>query len=487
MQKQIQDGYIIKKKAVSGVFWQTFSNVLQFPINFAVLIVIARLLSPKEFGVVALASSIIIFFSALSSWGTSNILIQKKNLTSEFIDTFFTLQIVISVLIFILIIAGRFIFFKFYELAVVNSLTFLGLIFIFETVQIIPKCLLQKELILKADAILRLVATIISSLIVIVVAYLGMSYWSLVIFRGSEVLVLFIGYFVLCSHKFKILIDRESFKFFFIKGKSYFAGENLIRFNHNFDDYLLGTLKGSRTLGLYSMSYRFSEILSNIISPAVDSSAFPTYSKFQDDRAKLSQSYSMIISSLFRLSLLFYLPVGLLIYELVNLIYGPKWVEISNVFRMLIPYGIFISIARNSMILFNSKNDPERVLKINLIQALILAPLLFIFIKFFGVSGVAIAVDIMIIAAVVLYFIYAQKYVDLNLVKIFVPPLIASIISIGISYPLYEYLSPFLDDIFKILIFGVLSAGIFLFVLFLMERRELKLIYGLLLSVFKKG
>ena len=201
----------IGKTLGSGIIYTAvaqYSGVL-----FSILIgaVLARLLTPEEFGVVALVTVFVTFFNLLSNFGIGQAVVQNQSLTDDDIQSIFSFSILLGFLL-----AGLFFLFapfiaSFYnESELIDISKWLAISVLFNSLQIIPKARFQKELKFKQIGIVTLIVQVLCGVIAIILAYMGFSYYALVVHSILNGLFTLIVFYYLAPIKIALKINMES-------------------------------------------------------------------------------------------------------------------------------------------------------------------------------------------------------------------------------------------------------------------------------------
>lgn len=323
---------ILKK----GVFYSALAKYSNLLLSIFIGAVLARLLTPSEYGVVAIVTVFTVFFTMLGDFGIGPAVVQNQDLSENDISSIFSFSIILGFLF-----AGLFFFAaplisNFYKKPeLINISRLLSLVVLFYSLQVVPYALCQKKLQFKKIGIISIIVQLFSGLFAIVLAYLGFSYYSLIfksIFDGLATLII---YYSLSPIRIIFKIDLISirkilrfttFQFFF----------NFINyFSRNADNLLIGKYISSTSLGYYDKSYQLMTMpvanLTNVITPVL----MPILSKYKNDKEIIYNTYIKIIKILatigFPLSVFLYFSA----FEIINIVYGSQWNQSVPVFKLL--------------------------------------------------------------------------------------------------------------------------------------------------------
>lgn len=363
----------IRKSLTSGVFYTAiakYSNVI-----FSIIIgaVLARLLTPKEFGIVALVLVFVSFFNLLGDFGIGKAVVQNQKLTKYDIQSIFSFSIVFALVLGALFYFAAPLIAEFYnEAELIRISKFLSLAVLFHTLQAIPKALMEKALRFKQIGLITVLTQLITGIIAIILAYKDFSYYALVIRSILNGSILFVLFYLLAPIKVVVKIDWKSINKV-IRFSIFNFGFNFINyFSRNGDNLLVGKFLGSASLGFYDKAYRLMMMpvqnLTHVITPAM----MPVFSKYQDDKEVIFNTYLKVVRILatigFPLSVFLFFSA----HEIINIIYGPQWDASIPVFKIVaLTIGIQI-IYSSAGSVFQSVNRTDLLFYYGLIGAVVL-------------------------------------------------------------------------------------------------------------------
>ncbi|MFW5804659.1 MAG: lipopolysaccharide biosynthesis protein [bacterium] len=326
----------IRKSLTTGVFYTAiakYSNII-----FSILIgaVLARLLTPEEFGIVALVAVFITFFNLLGDFGISKAVVQNQKLTKHDIQSIFSFSILFAFALgFIFYISAPLIA-KFYDNSELIKISrFLALAVLFHSLQAIPRSMLEKGLKFKQIGLITVSIQLLTGLTAIWLAYLNFSYYALVYRSILNGVLLFFAFYYTTPIKAVLKIDINAIKKIISFSIFNFSFNIINYFSRNGDNLLVGKFLGSTQLGYYNKAYQLMMLpvknLTHVITPAL----MPVFSKYQDDKDVIYNTYRKVIKVLatfgFPLSVFLFFSA----YEIINIIYGPQWDKSIPVFKLL--------------------------------------------------------------------------------------------------------------------------------------------------------
>lgn len=339
----------LAKKAISGALWMSGINYIGFAVNFGIQLVLVRLLIPEDFGFFVLGLSIAQILFIFFSFSFSMAVIQIRE-AEDLFDTAFYLTLLSGFIV--LFIGGglSWILSSYYPLPTVLAFLVLCANQPLQGCSSIYSASMEKELQFKKNAIVRGVATNFSGVGAISLAYAGFGVWSLV---GREVItsiLMLVGMRIVSNYRFKGRFNKDTAKKLFDFGYKRLLVRGLEITFFRVPLFFIGTFAGTKVLGLFSQVYYLANLPNTVLGAATQSVAFATYSKIQEYKDKLSKGF--YITNFFSLRIL--LPIALLVYlfpsNILEVLYGTKWLEASDMFKYLSIYIFILPVFINAVI-----------------------------------------------------------------------------------------------------------------------------------------
>lgn len=314
-----------KTAAARGVRWNLLESVIQQVARLTVMVAIARLIGPDEFGVVALATTYIVLIELLLDQGFGAALIQKKDLRSEdhAAALWFNLGAAAALGLLTVVLAPAVAgFFHTPELAAVLRVLTIGLLL--RALSIVPASLLNRALRFRRLALANIASIAAAGAVGLWIAAQTGSYWAVVVQLLLQNLI-FTAVVVpavrLTPAAGSLAALRAMWRY-----SANVLGSRLVNyFGRNLDNILIGRYLGPGSLALYTMAYRAHLLPTHVLSRAVNKVAFPSFSRFQDDRPRV-RTYFLFATR--AMALVAFPGMALLIVtapDLVRLVLGPEW------------------------------------------------------------------------------------------------------------------------------------------------------------------
>lgn len=322
---------------IKGLKWSIIDQFGLYGLKLCFSIVIARLLSPSDYGLIGMAAIFIAVSSQLTDAGFQTALIQKKETDNNDYSTVFSFNILVSTLLYvILFICSPFISEYYNQPILENIIKITGLNVVLNALSGVQTVILIKKLNFKTQAKINFIATVLSGLICIIAALSNFGVWALILQTLSGSLIKVLLYFYHSEWIPKIRFYRNSFKSLFSFGSKIFLQGFIDNIFSNIYYPLIGKNYNIIELGNYTKAKGFTDLYTNQISLAISRVAFPAFSNINDDLNQLTLNYKKaknIMLVLFTFLTCILLP---LIAPVIDFLLTPKWSGIIPFMQILI-------------------------------------------------------------------------------------------------------------------------------------------------------
>jgi len=337
----------LKKKVILGIKWNSALAVFTSIMAIAKTAIMARLLSPTEFGLMAMIEGIIVFGNPLADMGIGAAIIQKSKVTVKQLSTLYWLNILLGIFVYVVMVSISPFIADFYNEEVLEDLLILlALTFLISPAGAQFNILFQKNLNFGVPAKIDFIANIISFVISVALAYHNWGVLSLIYGRLARVTfsTLFLISFGLKMHKPKLYFNLREVKSIVGFG-SFQMGERYAQIlSGNWDKILIGKLLGAEILGFYNIAYTFIVMPVQIINPIVTKVAFPVFSMVKENQEKMNSYYYKALSMLMTINFPVYIGIVLVAPELVQILFGEQWLPSVVILQILAFEVLFRSI-----------------------------------------------------------------------------------------------------------------------------------------------
>ncbi len=335
----------LKEKTVSGIIWTGFQKIGSTLLSFVSTIVLARLLTPEDYGYIGMLAIFISVSSTFIDGGFGSALIQKKHPTDEDYSTIFFWNLGLSVFLYFILFSCAPLIARFYRLPLLCVILRIeGIVLIVNAVRIVHLSQLRKQLRFKVIATVDLSVSAISLAVTIYLAWKGYGVWALVIQQLMVSTLTTAAYWV-TGHWLPILVfSRESFMRLFGFGGFILLSNLVNSFCNNIQGLLIGRFYNPATMGYYSKARGTEQIASTFIASVIDQVSFPVLSEAQNDLERMQRMLQKFIGVLAFFSFPAMIFLILLAKPLFLLLYSERWMASVPYFQILCLAGIAICL-----------------------------------------------------------------------------------------------------------------------------------------------
>lgn len=387
-----------KSKTVNGFKWGVIDNFANSGVTFLVGLVLARLLSAEEFGVLGIITIFINLSITIIDGGLATALIRKKNVNELECNTVFYSNLCISIFLMLLLLVSSDFIASFFEQPILSStLSVMSLVLLINAFSLLPKTILIRNLDFKSQAIFSLVSSLLSGIIGITMAYCGFGVWSLVGQQLSRQTFLMCGYWIAGKWRPRWMFSRTCFIDLFGFGSKLLVA-NLI--NSIFKDSFLtviGKIYSPRDLGFYNRAEQFNTILSSNFGQIVRKVSLPSLSQIQDDEVRLRATYRKLMRYIAILSFAAVFTLAAIAEPLIIVLIGEKWLPSVKLLQIMSLYAAIYPLNMLNLNVLNLRRRSDYLLKLEIIKKILFIPVIAV--------GFFFKLEVMLWAAVIYYYI----------------------------------------------------------------------------------
>lgn len=469
----------LTQKTIHGLKWSYISTISTAIMQIGYTAVMARLLNPSDFGLVAMGGVVLRFGNYFAQMGMSSALIQKKDLSKENISAAFTSSLFLGLLFTILtLLLAPLAKFVFENNDVIPLVRIMGISFLINGFSLTALALIRRSLNFKWLAISEISAFLIGYLIVgIGSALAGFGVWSLVFASLSQTAILAVLTFLAIRHEVTLTFSWAHYKPLFSFGSKVSIIGFLEFIGGSLDTILIGRFFGDKKLGFYNRAQMLISLPMTYMITSFSKVLFPSLSIIQDDNEKVKKNIFLILKMAATVIFPFAAVVSILSKEIVLVILGAKWMESVNLLRILAFAAAFDFLEHLIAVLFEAKGLLREKMYLQSGYILILITAYYLFFPW-EIIGFAIALLFAQLIRFVGYSAYFIKKINVKLTEfftVFLPPLLTTIIIVCLLIPFYYLLNAININVFMNFIISAIFAGIiYTVVLFLKFNAEIK-------------
>lgn len=316
----------LKDKTVKGVGWSAADSLLGQGVTFIVGLVLARILSPSEYGLIGLTTIFITVFNAIIDSGFSQAVIRKKDANNDDYNTMFITNMVLSVVMFFVLFFGAPAIARFFERPELVSLTrVMGVILIINALSITQNTVLTKRIDFKTKTKASLISAVLSGIVGIAMAYLGFGVWALVGQQITKQLANTICLWIFNKWWPNFRFSRQSFRYMWGFGWKLLVSSLIDTIWNQLYQVVVGKFYSPATLGQYSRSKEYASLFSSNLNSIVGRVSFPVLAEIQDDKSRLKSAYRRIIKTTMFFTAVCMISMGAVAEPMIYCLIGPQW------------------------------------------------------------------------------------------------------------------------------------------------------------------
>ncbi len=359
----------LKEKTAKGLGWGFIDNFVGTGITAIVSIILARILSPEEFGLVGMIAIFIALGNSLMDSGFSGALIRKENVTDKDLSTVFYTNLILSIIIYaILFVSAPFIAEFLNTPILVKLIRVLGVSVLIMSFTQVQKVNFIRKIDFKTQAIISLAASLASGISSIWMALDGYGVWSLVMQQLSKQAVVSLLLWIFSTWKPSIIFSWSSFKEMFSFGSKLLACSIISVIWNEIYSLVIGKMYNPVSVGYFTRAEKFKGLVTSNIGQVVQRVGYPVMSSIQSDPQRQVRVYRKVV----RLTMLITstLVMGLIgcADAMIEVLIGTKWLPAAEYLRILGLSGIFLPLILSSVNVFNANGKSDKTLLLEIIK-----------------------------------------------------------------------------------------------------------------------
>jgi O-antigen/teichoic acid export membrane protein len=376
----------IKKKAVSGLLWTFTQEFSVQGINVVIGIILARILMPAEFGLIGMLSVFMAIGNSLLDSGMTSSLIRKANADQRDYSTVFTMNLIFSVLVYIvLFLCAPFVAAFFDQPVLVSIMRVYTLTFIITAFVGVQTTKLTKEMRFKVQMYMQIPSVIIGGIVGIVLANLNYGVWSLVWMSIVQSFLFAVQHWIFAGWTPGLYIDRSRFRYHINFGYKLTISGLIDTIYSNIYNVIIGKLFPAAQLGYYTRAKTLQMLPVNNMSRALQKVTYPMFSALTDDD-KLRQAYKVVMRQvIFWIAPLMVLLI-IIAKPLFLLLFTAKWSAAVPYFQLLCITGILYPLHSYNLNILKVKGRSDLFLRLEIVKKIFITVGIAISV-FWGIKG----------------------------------------------------------------------------------------------------
>lgn len=457
----------LARRSLSSVTWNSVSNLLQVVISLVRSILLARWLAIEVFDVYPLANSIIAVTAVFANFGLDGAMLHRSVESEDeaaAAATHFTLWNLFGLVWSALMIGVAFL--------LEDDLLRLSLIVLTLTTLLkrsirTSRLILARRVLHRRIALIEFVNTVLTTAVALPLAWFGAGIWALL---STDIItaVLFFLFFYFYKPVWKPRLSRsaERIRYFLRFGSKKVWADASDQALDRIDDLWTGFLLGESAMAYYSRAYRFATYPRMILATPINLVAGGTYAELKEDGLRLSKAFFRTNAFLVRTGFLLAGLLALVAREFIVLLIGARWLPMLDAFRLMLIFTMFDPMKMTIADLFVAVGRPEKIVRAKVAQLAVMVGGLVLLAPPLGITGVALAVDLMLVVGIGLLLWQAREYVQFSVRQMFLVPVLALGVGLGAGFLIVR--APFVPDshwitaVIKIMTFVPIYGGILL-------------------------
>jgi O-antigen/teichoic acid export membrane protein len=426
-------------------------------LGFTRSVLLMRLLAPDQFGFVALALFFMTFLTPFSALGIDSALIQRETPGKEAFSTHFVIRLTLAIIILVLGLLASPVLRRIYadQAIVIDVFLVLLSINVLQASFSTPGVVLRRDMRFGAIALLNLLSSLAMTITAPLLAYLGAGVWSLVVEQAVGPVVRWIGLWVfLRAWPLSLRFDWGEARSLLRFGRHVLSAHILGILLDRFDDFWTGTALGPMPLGYYSRAYEVAQYPERVLATPITNVLFSTYAAVKEDAQELSRAFFRSSSFLVRVGLWVAAVLVVTAPEVTVILFGETWLPIVPVFRLMLIYIMLDPLYVNLSYLIIGAGQPGWLARARLVQTALFVAAVIVSARLWGINGVALAADLMMLGGTVILLVYSHRLVSFSLPRLFCWPVAATVVSTAIGAVLItatQWMCPWVGLILKAL------------------------------------
>lgn len=383
----------LQRRATTATVWAFAFQAADRSVGAVILVILARLLRPGEFGLFGFALLTIAAVDTFTLTGFNDALIYKRHGMEADLDTAWTFEVVRGGLLALIVFAVAPLVARFFsEPGIVGLLRLVSLVLLLQGAVNIGVVYLSKELDFKRQFAYQISGSLASLIVSVTAALLLRNVWALVLGLLSENAVRLIASFIVHPYRPRLRLDLERLRGLYSYGRWVLGTEIVVYFSREGDNLFVGRVLGAASLGLYQIAFRLANLVTTEITQVVSQVALPTYAQVQMEVERLSKAYVTVLEAIISLALPITAGLVLLGRPLVQVVLGDIWMPMVPAMQVLAVSGLIRAATISAGPLFRAVGRPKLDFWMNTARLVVMAAAIIPLTERYQLVGTALAV-----------------------------------------------------------------------------------------------
>ena len=461
---------VLRTKAKKGFIWNTMERVFANGIYFIFTVILARLLSPDDYGVITMPVIFLALAQVLVDSGSANALIRKPDLNEKDLSTAFYFNVLVGIVCYSVLFVASPLIAAFFKTPILSQLLKVTALVVFlNSLGIVQQAIMTKRMDFKSQAIITVISTLIGGLIGVWMAYNDYGVWSLVFQQVSSAFLRTILLWILGKWHPLWICSKESFRYLWTFGNKVIVIGFLDTLFNNIYSFFIGKMYKAKDLGNYSRAQQFVDLPINNVNSIICRVTLPLLSEIQDDNSRLNHIYSRLIEMVSLLVFPLMFGLAALATPLIYTLLGKEWAGCVIMFQILCIARIWTPINAININLLQVKGCTDLFLRLEVVKKIIHVIILVVTI-FSGIYIMLLGYAIVIFLAFLVNTYYTNRIIGIGVKEQFkavLPSLAISLVSFIIVLQLIRL---FYNYYLQLTIGAIIYSAIIFVLIFIFKR-----------------
>ena len=369
----------LKAKTAKGVGWGFADNILGLGITAVANIILARILSPADFGIIGMTAIFMTLSTSLVDSGFTGALTRKKDTVKADFDTVFYFNLAVSCLLYaVLFFCSPFIARFFKEPILVPVVRILGISLVINAFGIVQKIILVRRIDFRTQAWISLVSSFAAAVAAVAMAFYGFGVWSLVVLQVGKLAVNTILLWSVSRWHPGLCFSRKSFRDMFSFGSRLLITSIISTIWSEMYSFIIGKMYSSSVLGQYSRADKVKNMVTSNVSSVMQKVSYPVLASIQDEGERQINVYRKILKTTVLISFTAVFGVWAVAGPFILTFFGDQWLPAVGYLRIMCFSGLFLPLMMCSANVINADGRSDITLVLEILKTVMgLIPVVF--------------------------------------------------------------------------------------------------------------
>lgn len=369
----------LKAKTAKGVGWGFADNILGLGITAAANIILARILSPADFGIIGMTAIFMTLSTSLVDSGFTGALTRKKDAVKADFDTVFYFNLAVSCLLYaVLFFCSPFIARFFREPILIPVIRILGISLVINAFGIVQKIILVRRIDFRTQAWISLVSSFAAAVAAVAMAFYGFGVWSLVVLQVGKLAVNTILLWSVSKWHPGLCFSRKSFRDMFSFGGRLLITSIISTIWSEMYSFIIGKMYSSSVLGEYSRADKVKNMVTSNVSSVMQKVSYPVLASIQDEGERQINVYRKVLKTTVLISFTAVFGVWAVAGPFILTVFGDQWFPAVGYLRIMCFSGLFLPLMMCSANVINADGRSDITLVLEILKTVMgLIPVVF--------------------------------------------------------------------------------------------------------------